>query len=79
MNNADVMKLMSALRVKFNANPRRLRNPDGSSGRLQKIGQTLTALIKHERIELNFNRADETRPYVERVGSQRLWSCFDSN
>lgn len=67
MNQAEVSKLMSALKVAVNPKARRLRNLDGPEGRLNKLRKTVTALIKHERIELNFNRADESRPYVERV------------
>lgn len=69
MNQADVTKLMSQLRIKYNPIRRKLRNAEGPEGRLKKIRKTLTALIKHERIELNYNRADETRGYVERVSA----------
>jgi len=67
MNQADVTKLMSRLRIKYKPVRRRLKNPEGPEGRLKKIRKTLTALIKHERIELNYNRGDETRGYAERV------------
>lgn len=67
MNQADVTKLMSKLRFAVKQNHRRLRNIDGPEGRLDKIRKTLTALVKYERIELNYNRADESRGYVERV------------
>lgn len=60
-------KLMSALKIAVNPKARRLRNVDGPEGRLDKLRKTVTALIKHERIELNFNRADEARGYAERV------------
>lgn len=66
MNQANVEKLVSKLR--YNVKPRRkLRNADGPLGRIRKIQKTLTALLKYERIELNYSRADETRGYVERV------------
>lgn len=67
MNQAEVAKLMSQLRVAIPAKPRRLRNYDGPEGRLRKLRKTVTALIKHERIELNYERAHEARGYVERV------------
>lgn len=67
MNQAEVSKLMSVLKVAINPKARRLRNADGPEGRLEKLRKTVTAIVKHERIELNFNRADEARPYVERV------------
>lgn len=72
MNQADVTKLMSRLRIKYGPVKRRLKNIEGPEGRLKKIRKTLTALIKHERIELNFNRADETRGYVERLISDAI-------
>lgn len=67
MNQAEVTKLMSQLRVAVAPQARRLRNVDGPEGRLLKLRKTVTAMIKHERIELNYNRADEARAYVERV------------
>ncbi|KAH0946584.1 hypothetical protein HN011_009969 [Eciton burchellii] len=66
MNQANVEKLVSKL--KYNVKPRRkLRNLDGPEGRLRKIQKTVTALIKYERIELNYPRADESRGYAERL------------
>lgn len=67
MNQANVDKLVSKLRFKINPQRRKLQNVDGPEGRLRKIQKTLTALIKYERLELNFPRADETRGYVEQV------------
>lgn len=67
MNQADVSKLVSKLNIKVNPRLRKFRNPAGPEGRLDKLRKTVTALIKHERIELNFNRADESRMYAERV------------
>ncbi|XP_012216979.1 large ribosomal subunit protein bL17m [Linepithema humile] len=66
MNQANVEKLVSKLR--YSVKPRRrLRNPDGSEGRLLKLRKTLTALIKYERLELNYPRADEARGYVDQL------------
>lgn len=39
----------------------------GPEHRLFKIGQTVTGLIKYERIELGWIAADEARGYAERV------------
>lgn len=66
MNQAKVEKLVSKLRYNVGKS-RKLKNVDGPEGRLRKIQKTLTAVIKYERIELNYARADETRGYVERV------------
>ncbi|XP_015176447.1 PREDICTED: 39S ribosomal protein L17, mitochondrial [Polistes dominula] len=71
MNQANVEKLVSKL--KYNVKPKRkLRNSDGPVGRIRKIQKTLTALLKYERIELNYGRADETRGYVERLISEAV-------
>lgn len=67
MNQAEVSKLISALKINIQPRARNLRNIDGPEGRLLKIRKTITALIKHERLELNYNRADEARGYAERV------------
>ncbi|XP_036336987.1 39S ribosomal protein L17, mitochondrial-like [Rhagoletis pomonella] len=71
MNQADVSKLMSQLRIAVK--PRRnLKNPDGPEGRLLKLRKTVTALVKHERIELYYNRADEARGYAELLISNAI-------
>ncbi|XP_035744240.1 39S ribosomal protein L17, mitochondrial-like [Vespa mandarinia] len=71
MNQANIEKLVSTLR--YNVKPRRkLKNVDGPIGRIRKIQKTLTALLKYERLELNYNRADETRGYVERLISEAI-------
>lgn len=67
MNQADVTKLMSQLRIAVRPNKRHLKNIDGPEGRLLKLRKTVTALVKHERIELFYNRADEARGYAELV------------
>lgn len=67
MNQAEVSKLVSKLRIKVPPAHRRLKNPKGPEGRLDKLRKTVTALIKYERIELNHSRADEARQYTERV------------
>ncbi|KYN01766.1 39S ribosomal protein L17, mitochondrial [Cyphomyrmex costatus] len=66
MNQANVENLVNKLR--YNVKPRRkFRNIDGPEGRLRKFQKTLTALIKYERLELNYQRADETRGYVDQA------------
>lgn len=72
MNQAEVSKLMSQLRVAIPVKPRRLRNYDGQEGRLRKLRKTVTALFKHERIEMNFDRAHEARGYAERVSGNEF-------
>lgn len=67
MNQADVAKLVSKLRFAITPKHRRFPNRGGSQGRLNLMKETVTALIKYERIELNYARADEARGYAERV------------
>lgn len=67
MNQADVTKLVSQLKVRVNPRLRKFSNPKGPEERLNKLRKTVTALIKHERIELNYPRADEAQMYAERV------------
>lgn len=66
MNAADITKLVSKLR--FKVQPRRkFPTKFGPMGRLNKLSDYVTAMIKYERIEMYYPRADETRGYVERV------------
>uniref|UniRef100_T1H345 Large ribosomal subunit protein bL17m n=1 Tax=Megaselia scalaris TaxID=36166 RepID=T1H345_MEGSC len=72
MNQAEIGKLMSQLRINVAPRHRNLKNIDGPEGRLHKLRKTVTALIKHERIELYYNRADEARGYAERLISDAI-------
>lgn len=76
MNQAKIEKLVSKIRYNIRSDPRKLKNIDGSEGRLRKIKKTLTAVIKYERIELNYARADETRGYVEQVNMINFLKFF---
>lgn len=67
MNQAKVTNLISKLNYPILPKPRKLRNVNGSEGRILKLKKTVNALIKYERIELNYQRADETRGYVDSV------------
>ena len=72
MNQAEVSKLVSKLRIKVIPTHRNLKNPKGPEGRIDKLRKTVTGLIKFERLELNYNRADEARQYTERVSKKTL-------
>uniref|UniRef100_A0A2A4J6K7 Large ribosomal subunit protein bL17m n=1 Tax=Heliothis virescens TaxID=7102 RepID=A0A2A4J6K7_HELVI len=72
MNQAEVSKLVSKLRVPVPPKHRNLRSPKGPEGRIDKLRKTVTGLIKFERIELNHNRADEARQYAERLISEAI-------
>ncbi|KAK4886143.1 hypothetical protein RN001_002414 [Aquatica leii] len=72
MNQSEISHLVSKLRIKVNPRLRKFRNPEGPLGRLKKLQKTVTALIKHERIELNYPRAEEARMYAERLISDAI-------
>ncbi|XP_041981337.1 39S ribosomal protein L17, mitochondrial [Aricia agestis] len=72
MNQADVTKLVSKLRITVPPAHRKLRNVEGPEGRLNKLRKTVTGLIKYERIELNYKRGDEARQYAERLISEAI-------
>ncbi|XP_011496270.1 PREDICTED: 39S ribosomal protein L17, mitochondrial [Ceratosolen solmsi marchali] len=72
MNQAKIANLVCQLRYNVLPKPRKLKNVKGPEGRSIKLQKTLTKLLKYERIELNLNRADETRGYVEQLISQAI-------
>ncbi|XP_046982376.1 39S ribosomal protein L17, mitochondrial [Schistocerca americana] len=72
MNQADISKVVSRLRIPVKPRHRNLKNVEGPEGRLKKLRKTVTALVKFERIELNYNRADEARGYAERLISEAI-------
>ncbi|KAL4711070.1 hypothetical protein ACJJTC_009441 [Scirpophaga incertulas] len=72
MNQADVSKLVTKLRIPIPNKHRKLKNQKGPEGRLDKLRKTVTGLFKYERIELNRNRGDEARQYAERLISEAI-------
>ncbi|KAH6927357.1 hypothetical protein HPB50_002318 [Hyalomma asiaticum] len=69
---ADATRLIPALRHFVKHRHRNLSSPQKHLGRVEKIRETLTALFKHERIELNHPRADEVRGYAERLIAEAI-------
>lgn len=69
MDHTKVAKLVSKLRFQIQPRHRNLKNIKGPEYRLERIGQQITALLKYERIEMNWIMADETRGYAERVSA----------
>lgn len=63
----NVSKVIPELKIGVRHEKRRFSNPEGPLGRLKTLRKTVTALIKHERIELNTNRGLEARGYAERL------------
>lgn len=74
MNQADITKLISKIRFQIQPTRRKFPSMAGPMGRLNRLRNTVTALIKYERIELYHPRADESRGYAERVSF--LFDCF---
>ncbi|XP_064489522.1 large ribosomal subunit protein bL17m-like [Ornithodoros turicata] len=65
-------RLVPQLRYRVSHRHRNLTCSEGPLGRIEKIRRTLTALLKHERIELNYHRADECRGYAERLITEAI-------
>lgn len=61
--------LLSKLNIRVLPKYRRFPDPNiqGPGGRLRKMQKTMTALVIHERLELNYHRGDEVRGYAERL------------
>ncbi|KAL1509147.1 hypothetical protein ABEB36_003932 [Hypothenemus hampei] len=72
MNQAEVTKLISQLKISPPTRLRKFRTPRGPEGRLDTLRKTVTALVKHERLELNRARALEARMYTERLISDAI-------
>nr|ABM55619.1 putative mitochondrial ribosomal protein L17 [Maconellicoccus hirsutus] len=72
MNQADITHLISKLRIKVAPTARKLKNPAGPEGRLNKLRKIVNALVKYERLELQYPRADEARGYAERLISEAI-------
>ncbi|XP_076367061.1 mitochondrial ribosomal protein L17 [Tachypleus tridentatus] len=65
-------KLIPKIKYRLKYRPRNMGNPEGPYGRIKQLRATVTALLKHERIELNYQRADEARGYAERLIMEAL-------
>lgn len=64
---AEIAKLVPRIKFSVRRRHKQLSHISGPSGRINKLRMTLTALFKHERIELKYNTCDEIRGYAERV------------
>jgi len=72
MSQATVTQLVSKLRIKIKPKALRFSQPGGPLGRLKLMRSSVTALVRHERIELNYYRAYESRQYAERLISEAI-------
>ncbi|XP_067123468.1 large ribosomal subunit protein bL17m [Centruroides vittatus] len=67
-----VKKLIPLIKCRVRYEKRKFSNPEGPYGRLLKLRDVVTAVVKHERIELNLNKADEARGYIERLITEAI-------
>jgi len=58
---AEVHKLVSALRIKLGPKPLKLKHKEGYRGGLTSLRNTVTGLIVHERLEMKTNLGNLTR------------------
>lgn len=68
MSQANLNKVVSKLRIPVGPR-KKFSNPGGPEGKLLYMRRIVTALIKYERIELNYYVGNESRGYAERVSS----------
>ncbi|KAK3908007.1 39S ribosomal protein L17, mitochondrial [Frankliniella fusca] len=71
---ADLSKLVSRLKIPVHWHVKKLRGGEipGPEGRLLKLRKSVTALIKYERIEMDYYPAEEARGYAERLISEAV-------
>uniref|UniRef100_A0A0N4Z1R4 Large ribosomal subunit protein bL17m n=1 Tax=Parastrongyloides trichosuri TaxID=131310 RepID=A0A0N4Z1R4_PARTI len=64
-----VAKSLPLIKAKIGHIPQKLKtgNVDLHYGRLEILRRIVTRLVREERIELPYNRAEEARPYMERL------------
>lgn len=79
MNQADITHLISKLRIKIAPRHRNFKQPQGPEGRLNNLRKVVNALLKYERLELPYPRADEVRGYAERVSFYHLISIISKH
>lgn len=77
MNAADITKLVSRLRFKIQPERRKFQHKLGRMGQLDQMSDYVTAMIKYERVEMYYPRADEVRGYTERVSGNRVNQKFN--
>uniref|UniRef100_A0A7E4ZQL1 Large ribosomal subunit protein bL17m n=1 Tax=Panagrellus redivivus TaxID=6233 RepID=A0A7E4ZQL1_PANRE len=64
-----IVPSLPRIKVPIGHIPQRLkaRPFEAPQGRLEVLRQFVTRLVREERIEMKANRAEETRPYIERL------------
>lgn len=74
---------MNRLKIKVTPRPRKLKAAlglgSGPEGRIERLRQIVTELVRHERIEGSYSQLDEARGYAELVrlltSLIRFYSC----
>jgi len=69
---ANLVLMVSKLNVRLSPKPKRWDHPDYQIGRLRVVRNTVTELVRYERIEANKFRAEFSREYVERLISEAV-------
>ena len=64
---AEVLRLMSKLRINVGSKPRKIRNVQGYRGQMDALRLNVSALITNERLEMAENRGILTRQYTEKL------------
>ena len=74
MNQAEIMRLVSGLRIKIPNKPIKLKGMQGGGerGTIENLRPSVTSLILHERIEAFEGRGKLTREYTERLISEAI-------
>ncbi|XP_065560594.1 large ribosomal subunit protein bL17m-like [Artemia franciscana] len=68
----ELTKLVSSLKIRVNPKPLKMSNARGPEGRLIRLRKTVTALVKYERVEINWHKGQEARGYAERLISDAI-------
>ena len=72
MNQAEVGKLMSGLRIGLSHKLPKVKNTEGPRGALNILRETVTALVANERLEITPTKGHMTRLYTERLISEAI-------
>ncbi len=67
MNQAEVARLISGLRIRVPLRTPKLPGPEGYRGTLYKVRELVAALVANERLEVSPTKGELTRLYTERL------------
>ena len=72
MNQAEITRLISGLKIKIGTKPIKYKNPYGKRGSLEALRPSVTSLINEERLKLKATKGTLTRQYTERLISEAI-------